>query len=80
GIYPLPRPGGWRLIGRTPLVLVDVAAGYFPLRAGDRVCFQPISEPEYRRLEGRRLPSDPARGVMGGDALSLERSHGQGHR
>src|SRR5262249_32197584 len=23
GIYPLPRPGGWNLIGRTPLELVD---------------------------------------------------------
>ena len=37
GIYPLERPGGWNLIGRTPLTLVDVEAGYFPLRAGDRV-------------------------------------------
>lgn len=55
GIYPLPRPGGWRLIGRTPLVIVDVAEGYFPLRAGDRVRFEPINEAEYRRLEGRRL-------------------------
>ena len=23
GIYPLARPGGWNLIGRTPLVLVE---------------------------------------------------------
>ena len=27
GIYTEPRPGGWNLIGRTPLQLVDVAAG-----------------------------------------------------
>src|SRR4029077_12780703 len=40
GIYPLERPGGWNLLGRTPLQLVDVAEGYFPLRAGDRVQFQ----------------------------------------
>ena len=39
GIYPLARPGGWNLIGRTPLTIVDVAAGYFPLRVGDRVRF-----------------------------------------
>jgi inhibitor of KinA len=56
GIYPLPRPGGWNILGRTPLVLVDVADGYFPLRVGDRVRFQRIDEAEYRRLEGERLP------------------------
>ncbi len=39
GVYPLDRPGGWPLIGRTPRVLVDVAAGYFPLAVGDRVRF-----------------------------------------
>src|SRR5947199_152200 len=39
GVYPLPRPGGWNLIGRTPLVVVDVAAGFFPLRVGDAVRF-----------------------------------------
>ena len=55
GIYTLPRPGGWNLVGRTPLVLVDVAAGYFPLRTGDRVRFARIDEAEYRRLEGERL-------------------------
>lgn len=55
GIYPLERPGGWNLIGRTPLTLVDVADGYFPLRAGDRVRFRPIDEPEYERLRGKRL-------------------------
>jgi inhibitor of KinA len=55
GIYTLPRPGGWNLVGRTPLVLVDVADGYFALRAGDRVRFTRIDEREYRRLEGGRL-------------------------
>jgi inhibitor of KinA len=55
GIYPLARPGGWNLVGRTPLRLVDVEAGYFPLRAGDRVRFVPVGEAEFRRLEGMRL-------------------------
>jgi inhibitor of KinA len=55
GIYPESRPGGWNLIGRTPLQLVDVAGGYFPLRTGDRVRFEPIDEAEFRRLLGRRL-------------------------
>jgi inhibitor of KinA len=55
GVYTEPRPGGWCLVGRTPLVLVDVASGYFPLRTGDRVRFDRIDEAEYRRLEGGRL-------------------------
>jgi inhibitor of KinA len=55
GIYTQARPGGWNLVGRTPLVLVDVADGYFPLRTGDRVRFRRIDEAEHRRLEGERL-------------------------
>jgi inhibitor of KinA len=55
GIYTEARPGGWNLIGRTPLALVDVADGYFPLRTGDRVRFVRIDEAAFRRLQGRRL-------------------------
>lgn len=54
-IYPLPRPGGWHLIGRTPLTLVDVADGFFPLQVGDRVRFERIDEAEYQRRNGDRL-------------------------
>jgi inhibitor of KinA len=56
GIYPLARPGGWNLIGRTPLVIVDVAAGFFPLAVGDVVRFERIDEQRYQELEGERLP------------------------
>jgi inhibitor of KinA len=56
GIYTEPRPGGWSLIGRTPLELVHVADGYFPLRTGDRVRFERIDEAEYQRRRGERLP------------------------
>ncbi|MCS6852192.1 MAG: 5-oxoprolinase subunit PxpB [Gemmataceae bacterium] len=59
GIYPEPRPGGWNLIGRTPLQLVDVVDGYFPLRTGDRVRFVRIDEAAFRRLLGERLPGAP---------------------
>ena len=54
-VYPLERPGGWWLIGRTPLILVDEAEGYFPIRAGDLVRFQPIGESEYASRMGERL-------------------------
>src|SRR5436309_7440481 len=55
GIYTEVRPGGWNLLGRTPLELVHVADGYFPLRTGDRVQFERIDEAAYHRLEGQRL-------------------------
>ena len=55
GIYTEPRPGGWNLVGRTPLELVNVANGYFPLRTGDRVRFERIDEAEFERLQGQRL-------------------------
>ncbi len=55
GLYPLPRPGGWNLIGRTPLVVVDVADGFFPLRVGDAVRFERIDEKRFGELAGERL-------------------------
>jgi inhibitor of KinA len=55
GIYTQTRPGGWNLIGRTPLQLVHVADGYFPLRTGDRVRFVRIDTSEFDRLKGQRL-------------------------
>jgi len=61
GIYTEPRPGGWNLIGQTPLELVNVADDYFPLRTGDRVQFVRIDEREFNQLNGERLPSSSCR-------------------
>ncbi len=55
GVYTLPRPGGWNILGRTPLELVNVADGYFPLRTGDRVRFVRVDAVEFGRLKGERL-------------------------
>jgi inhibitor of KinA len=54
GIYPLARPGGWNLIGRTPLEIVNETDDFFPLRVGDRVRFVPITEAEFEAMKGRR--------------------------
>ncbi|MBD3920123.1 5-oxoprolinase subunit PxpB [Paenibacillus sp. PR3] len=52
GIYPLEVPGGWQLIGRTPLRLFDAARPEPALlRAGDRIRFFPISEEQFRTME-----------------------------
>ena len=51
GIYPIKSPGGWNIIGRTPLRLFDPQKN--PpglLRAGDRVRLRPISRGEFERL------------------------------
>ncbi len=51
GIYPSDSPGGWRLIGRTPLALVDWArSDPFRLHPGDGVQFVPITSDEFARF------------------------------
>lgn len=57
GIYTEARPGGWNIVGRTPLELVNVADEYFPIRTGDRVQFRRINEGEFRQMSGQRLPT-----------------------
>jgi inhibitor of KinA len=48
GIYPLRSPGGWNLIGRTPLRLFDPEKNPPALlRAGDRVRFREITRNEF---------------------------------
>ncbi len=53
GVYPRPTPGGWRLLGRTPLALYRPDRGSL-LRPGDRVSFQPVGEAEFARVEARQ--------------------------
>lgn len=52
GIYPIESPGGWQLIGRTPLKLFDPGRSTpFLLKAGDLLKFKPICADEYKRIE-----------------------------
>lgn len=54
GIYPLGTPGGWNLIGRTPLQMFQPhLEPPVLLRAGDRVKFRPISAEEFANQEAR---------------------------
>jgi len=52
GIYPFQSPGGWQIIGCTPLHLFD-AESEMPtfFQAGDRVQFRAISEQEFYELK-----------------------------
>lgn len=51
GIYPFASPGGWQIIGRTPLQLFN-AESDIPalLQPGDEVLFYPIPLDEFNRL------------------------------
>jgi inhibitor of KinA len=52
GVYPIDSPGGWRLIGRTPLNLFNPSReNPFLYRAGDMIRFVRISEEEYHRIQ-----------------------------
>ena len=51
GIYPREQPGGWQLIGRTPLTLFDAARPQPALlRPGQRVRFRAIEAGEFAAL------------------------------
>lgn len=54
GVYPLESPGGWQLIGRTPVTLFDAARDEPALlRAGDRVRFAPVAREAYDAMIAR---------------------------
>jgi inhibitor of KinA len=54
GMYPVESPGGWRLIGRTPLTLFAPGrANPFLYRAGDRIKYVPVSREEFDRIKAK---------------------------
>lgn len=57
GIYPHATPGGWRLIGRTPVALFD-PTGEPPalLAMGDRVRFVSVTHEQFERLWSGSAP------------------------
>lgn len=57
--YPSQSPGGWNLLGRTPIVLFDHAREQMSyLQAGDRVQMVPINKQEFLRLGGDPTPQE----------------------
>ena len=51
GMYPVDSPGGWQIIGRTPLRLfAPERENPFLYEAGDRIRFVPVSGEEYERI------------------------------
>lgn len=64
GIYPLASPGGWQIIGRTPVRLFDAAKEEPTLfRAGDMVQFYSITTNDFYEIQNS--PLHLGRGVGG---------------
>ena len=52
GMYPIESPGGWQIIGRTPLNLFDPhRKNPFLYKAGDKIKFVPISQKKFIELK-----------------------------
>jgi inhibitor of KinA len=52
GLYPVESPGGWQLIGRTPLTVFNPEQTQpFLYAAGDFLQFEPISEREFNEIQ-----------------------------
>ena len=50
GVHPIQSPGGWQLIGRTPLLLFNPNRQRPSLlQAGDQVRFVPITEKQFEK-------------------------------
>jgi len=70
GIYGLESPGGWRLIGRTPLTTFNPSASPpAPIGPGDRVKFEPITAQEYGFVK-KASPAAP-KGAAGTPVLEV---------
>jgi KipI family sensor histidine kinase inhibitor len=51
GVYPISTPGGWRLLGRTPVTMFQPDKAEMSMLAiGDRVQFVPISREKFAKL------------------------------
>jgi KipI family sensor histidine kinase inhibitor len=57
GVYPIESPGGWQLIGRTPIRIFDPDRDPpVAVEPGDYMRFVPVSESEYMDFQRRAPP------------------------
>ena len=61
GTYPSDSPGGWQIIGRTPVTMYDMSKEQAALlRAGDYVRYVPIDENEFHRIKSLGMEYIPS--------------------
>lgn len=55
GIYPQTSPGGWNLLGVTPLKIADKEKQFFPLNPGDTLKFVEVEKGEREALHNKTI-------------------------
>ena len=61
GTYPSDSPGGWQIIGRTPVTMYDMSKEQAALlQAGDYVRYVPIDENEFHRVKSLGMEYIPS--------------------
>lgn len=57
GMYPVESPGGWQIIGKTPLRLfAPERENPFLYKAGDRIRFYPVTPEAFNRIQEKERP------------------------
>jgi len=55
GVYPSQSPGGWHVIGRTPISFFDIKSEVFSvIKTGDKVKFKSVSREEFFELKNQK--------------------------
>ncbi|MBR7554578.1 5-oxoprolinase subunit PxpB [Allobacillus sp. GCM10007491] len=68
GIYPVSSPGGWNIIGTTPVELIRLDKKYpFYYQAGDYITFYPVDEDEYKSIRQNKLFEPKIEVIQDGD-------------
>ena len=68
GIYPVSSPGGWNIIGTTPVELIRLDRKYpFYYQAGDYITFYPIDEEAYESIRQNKLFEPKIEVIQDGD-------------
>jgi len=55
GIYPQSSPGGWNLLGSTPLKIADKSKMFFPLNPGDTLKFLEVEKAQREALHNKTI-------------------------
>lgn len=67
-VYPSESPGGWHILGRTPVELFDLRRDVpILLQAGDRIRFDPIGEDRFKEIRELAESGDPVIAPDAGD-------------
>ncbi|EON76404.1 Allophanate hydrolase 2 subunit 1 [Lunatimonas lonarensis] len=61
GVYPVSSPGGWHVVGSTPIRIFNASSGKLPpFSPGDRIRFVPIQRDAYEQILAGTLDWDYA--------------------